>query len=199
MAGVKLYKDKGITCAFSSANNVAKKKRSKGSGRKTQGLPPRNPLPPIQHPAALALVPAAQGCRGSKKSKKSGSGKHPKSSFWEMHRMNPSSTPAQRDHKVHLSWRQQQTSQSKSLGTRPRDQGGVGHSGSSQSSSHHGRTHQGQESSTNAGPPRPAPVDANPDAQAAYTPDQASGGSTGQSGQHFRQPEEQTGVTADKV
>ena len=28
-------------------NNIAKKKRSKGSGRKTQGLPPRNPLPPM--------------------------------------------------------------------------------------------------------------------------------------------------------
>ena len=47
LAGVKLYKDKGTTCAMSSANNIAKKKRSKGSGRKTQGLPPCNPLPPI--------------------------------------------------------------------------------------------------------------------------------------------------------
>ena len=98
LAGVKLYKDKGTTCAFASANNVAKKKRSKGSGRKTQGLPLHNPLPLVQHPAASAPGPAAQGYRGSKKSKKSGSGKHPKSSFWEMHRMNPSSTPAQRAH-----------------------------------------------------------------------------------------------------
>ena len=48
LAGVKLYKDKGISCAMSSANNVAKKKRSKGSGRKTQGLPPCKPLPPVQ-------------------------------------------------------------------------------------------------------------------------------------------------------
>ena len=47
LAGVKLYKDKGISCAMSSANNVAKKKRSKGSGRKTLGLPPRNPLLPV--------------------------------------------------------------------------------------------------------------------------------------------------------
>ena len=104
LAGVKLYKDKGISCAMSSANNVAKKKRSKGSGRKTLGLPPCNPLPPVQHPAASTSGPAAQGCRGLQKSK-SGSGKHPKSSFWEMHRMNPSSTPAQRDHKVCLSGR----------------------------------------------------------------------------------------------
>ena len=46
---------------------------------------------------------------------------------------------------------------------------------------------------------RPAPVDANPDALAAYTPDQASGGSAGQSGQHFREPGGQSGVLAKKV
>ena len=109
LAGVKLYKDKGISCTLCSANNVAKKKRSKGSGRKTLGLPPRNPLPPVQHQAASTSGPAAQGCRGLQKSK-SGSGKHPKSSFWEMHRMNPPSTPAQKDCKVPLSRRHQQTS-----------------------------------------------------------------------------------------
>ena len=90
-------------------------------------------------------------------------------------------------------------SQVKSKGSKTRDQGGVGRSGSSQSSSHHGRTHQGQESSTNSGPPRPAPVAANPNAQAAYAPEQASGGSAGQSGQHFRQPDEQSWVTVKKV
>ena len=79
LAGVKLLKDKGVTCAMSSANNVAKKKRSKGSGRKTQGLPPHNPLPPVQHQAASTSGPTAQGCRGLQNSK-SGSGKHPKSS-----------------------------------------------------------------------------------------------------------------------
>ena len=142
LAGVKLYKDNGISCAMSSANNVAKKKRSKGSGRKTLGLPPGNPLPPIQHPAASTSGPATQGCRGLQKSK-SGSGKHPKSSFWEMHRMNPSSTPAQRGHKVCLAGRHRQTSQAKSMDTSPWDQGEVGHSGSSQSSSLHGRTNQG--------------------------------------------------------
>ena len=198
LAGVKLFKDKGTTCAMSSANNIAKKKRSKGSGRKTQGLPPRNPLPPVQHQAASYSGPAAQGCSGLQKSK-SGSGKHPKSSFWKMHRMNPSSTSASMDREVQTAERQQQTSQVKSKGYKSCDQGGVGRSGSSQSSSHHGRTHRGQVSSTNAGPPRPAPVDANPDAQAAYAPDQASGGSAGQSGQHFRQPDEQSGVTAKKV
>ena len=182
LAGVKLYKDKGITCAMSSANNIAKKKRSKGSGRKTQGLPPRNPLPPVQHQAASTSSSAAQGGRGSQKSK-SGSGKHPKSSFWEMHRMNPSSTPAQRDCKVCLSGRHQQTSQAESMGTRPRDQGGVGHSGSSWSSSLHGRINQGQDSSTSSGPPRPAPVAATSKALAAYAPNQAPGGLSGKSGQ----------------
>ena len=52
LAGVKLLKDKSITCAMSSAKNVANKKRSKGSGRKTQGLPPRNPHPPVQRQAS---------------------------------------------------------------------------------------------------------------------------------------------------
>ena len=157
LASVKLLKDKGVTCAMSSANNVAKKKRSKGSGRKTQGLPPRNPLPPVQHQVASTSGPAAQGCRGLQNSK-SGSGKHPKSSKKEKHRTNPSSTPAHRDWEVQTAESQQQTSQVKSKGSKTQDQGGVGRSGSSQSSSHHRRTHQGQESSTNSGPPRPAPV-----------------------------------------
>ena len=82
-------------------------------------------------------------------------------------------------------------SQAESMGTRPRDQGGVGHSGSSQSSSLHGRTNQGQESSTSSGPPRPAPVAATTSkTPAAYAPDQVPGGLSGQSGQHQRQPEE---------
>ena len=79
LAGVKLCKDKGITCAMSSANNVAKKKRSKGSGRKTQGLPPRTPLPPVQHRVASTSGPAAQERRGLQKSK-SGCGKYSRSS-----------------------------------------------------------------------------------------------------------------------
>lgn len=59
LAGVKLYKDKGISCTLSSANNVAQMKRSKGSGRKTLGLPPQTPLPPVQHRAASTSGPAA--------------------------------------------------------------------------------------------------------------------------------------------
>ena len=109
LAGVKLYKDKGISCALSSANNMAEKKRSKGSGRKTLGLPPCTPLPPVQHRAASTSGPAAQEHRGLQKSK-SGAGKHPKSSFWEMHRMNPPSTPGQKDHQVCLSGSHLQTS-----------------------------------------------------------------------------------------
>ena len=38
LAGVKLLKDKGITCAMSLANSIAKKKWSKGSGRKTHAI-----------------------------------------------------------------------------------------------------------------------------------------------------------------
>ena len=142
-------------------NNIAKKKRSKGSGRKTQGLPPRNPLPLVQHQAASTSGPAAKGCRRLQNSK-SGSGKHPKSSKKEKHRINPSSTPAHKDCEVQTAERHQQTSQAKSKGSKTRDQGGIGCSGSSQSSSCHGGTHQGQEFSTNSGRPRPAPLAATP-------------------------------------
>ena len=168
----------------------------KGSGRKTLGLSPHNTLPPVQHQATSTSGPAAQGHRGLQKSK-SGSSKHPKSSFWEMHRMNPLSTPAQKDRRVCLSRRDLQmsqggtsvSSQAESKGTRLRDQGGVGHSGSSRSSSHHERTNQGQESSTSLGPPRPAPsATAMSGTLAANTSGQASGGVSGQSGQHNRQP-----------
>ena len=208
LAATKLSKEKAIACAMSSASNAAKKKRIKGSGRKTQGLPPHITPPPTSAPhAASRTVPAAQECRGLQKSK-SGSSKHPKSSFWEMHRMNPPSIPTQKDHQVGLSGRHLQTSQggtsvssqAESKGTRPRDQGGVGHSGSSRSSSHHKRTNQGQESSTSLGPPRPAPVaTATSGTLAANTSDQASGGMYGQSGHHHRQPEGQEWGMIKKV
>ena len=120
LAGVKLYKDKGTTCAMSSANNIAKKKRSKGSGRKTQGLPPCNPLPPVQCRTSLKSGPAAQGHSGPPKSK-SGSGKHPKSSKKEKHRTNASSTPARKDQKVQMTEKFHQTAQAKSQGPRTQD------------------------------------------------------------------------------
>ena len=114
--------------------------------------------------------------------------------------MKTPSTPAQKDRKVRLSGRHQQTSQAESKGTRPKDQGGVGHSGSSWSFSHHKRTNQGQESSTSSGPPRPAPVATTTSATlAANTLNQASGGMSGQSGQHKWQPEEQKWVMVKKV
>ena len=77
LAGVKLSKDNNATCAMSSANNVAKKKRSRGLHRKTKGLPPCNPLPPDQHQVSSNTGPAVQECSSSQKSK-SGQGKHPK-------------------------------------------------------------------------------------------------------------------------
>ena len=87
-------------------------------------------------------------------------------------------------------------SQAESLGTKPRDQGGVRHFGSSRSSSLHGRINQGQDSSTSSGPPRPAPVATTSNVPAAhvYALEQVPGGSDGQSGQQLRQPEEQSWV-----
>ena len=113
--------------------------------------------------------------------------------------MNPSSTPAHKDHEVQTAERHQQTSQAKSKGTKTQDQEGVGCSGSSQSSGLHGRTYLGQESSNSFGTPRPAPVAASPNAETAYAPEQVPGGSAGQSGQHFRQPEEQSWVMVKNV
>ena len=127
----------------------------------TYGLPPHNPLPSVQCRTSSKSCPVAQGCSGSPKSK-SRSGKHPKSSKKEKHRINPSSTPAHKDCEVQTAERHQQTSQAKSKGSKTRDQGGIGCSGSSQSSSCHGGTHQGQEFSTNSGRPRPAPLAATP-------------------------------------
>ena len=166
LAGVKLLKDKSLTCAMYLANNVAKKKRRKGSGRKAQGLPPRNPLPPVQGRTLWKLGPAAQGRSGLPKSK-SGSGKHPKSSKKEKNGTNISSTPVCKDQKVKTTETDFQMAQAKSQSPSTHDQGGVGQSGSYQSSSYHGRTHQDQESSTKSCPPRPAPVAVTPTAQAS--------------------------------
>ena len=113
LAGVKLLKDSNATCVMSSANNVAKKKRSKGSGRKAQGLPPRNPLPPEQHQASSNTGPAAQGCSGSQKLK-SGPGKHPKLFKVKKHRTNPSSTPVFMDQWSKQTVRPLQTAQAES-------------------------------------------------------------------------------------
>ena len=53
--------DKLISCAKSLANNAAKKRRSRGRGRKFQGLSPPVTPPPVLAPSATSiLVPAAQ-------------------------------------------------------------------------------------------------------------------------------------------
>ena len=113
LAGVKLLKDSSTTGAMPSANQRAKKKRSRGSCRKTKGIPSLNPLPPEQHLVSSNTGPAAQGCSGLRKSK-SGSGKHPKSSKKEKHRTNPSSTPARRDQKVQTTEKFHQMAQARS-------------------------------------------------------------------------------------
>ena len=98
-------------------------------------------------------------------------------------RADPPSTPTQGDLQDHLVGRQQQTSRAQSRGTNPWDQGGVGHSGGSQSSSHHKRTNQGlYRSSPSSGPSRPAPSTTTSNALAATV--------AGHSGQNKRQSEE---------
>ena len=79
-------------------------------------------------------------------------------------------------------------SRAESRGTNPRDQGGVGHSGGNQSSSHHKRTNQGHKgSSASLGPPRPAP--------SATT----TSGALAATSQGKRQPEERDRSVTKKV
>ena len=46
----KSSKDKGSTCAVSSAYNVKRKRRSRGKGRKIRGLSPHPTPPPVSAP-----------------------------------------------------------------------------------------------------------------------------------------------------
>ena len=50
LAGVKLLKDSSTTGAMPSANQRAKKKRNRGSYRKTKGIPSLNPLIQVLQP-----------------------------------------------------------------------------------------------------------------------------------------------------
>ena len=60
-ATTKPGKDKATTCAMSSANNMAKKRRSRGRGKKIQGLSPHVTRSPVSTPSATStLVPAVQ-------------------------------------------------------------------------------------------------------------------------------------------
>ena len=113
--------------------------------------------------------------------------------------MLPPSTPVQGDLQDHLSGRHWQMSQgessasslAESKGARPKDQERVGHSGGSQSSSHHKRTNQGQGSSASSGPPRPKPsATVMSGALPNNTLGEGSGGTSGHSGQSKRQLEE---------
>ena len=109
LAASKHSKDKAITCAMSLASNAAKKKRSRGIGRKVQDLSPHIIPSPVLAPSATSkTVPAAQARRGLQKSK-SGSGTHSSSPDREKHRMLPPSTRAQSDLWAGLSGRHQQT------------------------------------------------------------------------------------------
>ena len=66
-AATKPGKDKATTCAMSLAANAAKKRRSRGRGRKNQGLSPHIAPPPHSGPSATSLpAPAVSpACFGS--------------------------------------------------------------------------------------------------------------------------------------
>merc|ERR1712115_752025 len=78
-----------FTFAISLASNTAKKRRSRGIGRKIQGLSPYVTTPLVSNPSLTSiLVPAAQALRGLQKSQ-SGFGTHPSSPVREKQRMLP--------------------------------------------------------------------------------------------------------------
>ena len=66
LAGVKLSKVRSTTDAMPSANLKAKKKRRRGSHRKTKGIPSHNLLPPGQHLESSNSGPAAKGSEAPK-------------------------------------------------------------------------------------------------------------------------------------
>ena len=173
LAGVKLSKVKSTTDAMPSANLKAKKKRRRGLCRKTKGIPSHNPPPPGQHLGSTNSGPAAQGLRGSHNDK-SGPGNYPKLPKVVKHRTNPSSTPDFMDPWSKQTVRPPQTAHAQFSSMETQDQGGVGQYGNSQFPSLHRRTHQGQESSTLLGPPRPAPTAATPTVQPTHSLEQAS-------------------------
>ena len=200
---------------MSLAINAPKKKRSRGRGRKIQGLSPYVAPPPVSAPLATSMpVPAAQpavfsstdarpqyrqaALRGLQPPQ-SGAEEHPSSPAREKQRKLPPSKPGQGDLRDRLSrghWQMSQggskaSSQAESKGAKPKDRGGVGRSGGSQSSSHHKRTNQGhQQSSSKSGPPRPASSATATSGTLAATSGKACGGASGHSGNSKRQPEE---------
>ena len=170
-------------------------------GRKIKGLPPHStPSPVSVLPRTSTPVPAERhavfcnvdirtqyseaSLRGQQQS---GSG----DCFCSPDKVKP--WGAQGDLRDCLAGRQLQMSWAQSRGTNPWDQGGVGHSGGSQSSSHHKRTNQGHNrSSPSSGPPRPAP-------SATTTSGALAASVSGHSGQGKRQPEERDRSVTKKV
>ena len=141
------------SCAVSSALNVAKKKRSRGKGRKTQGLPahtvppPNLPAPVPRSAPASRVKPWFQGDTRVKR------GLTP---------TNTISSAVLRNNREQWqhSTRERDTvsSQAKSERASSKDRGRVGQHGGSQSSSHHRGSSQAQGGSSSfSGPPRPPP------------------------------------------
>ena len=122
-SSTKPGKDKGISCAMSLATNTAKKRRSRGKGRKIQGLSPHVTPPPYSEPSTTSTpAPAAspviyggldirhkQEALRQLQSSKSGSKELPCSPAREKQRKLPSSNSGQQDLWDHLSWRHWQT------------------------------------------------------------------------------------------
>ena len=120
----KPSKDKGSTCAVSSAYNVERKRRSRGKGRKIRGLSPHPIPPPVSAlPRTSTPVPAEQpivfrntDARPQYRQaalgglQQSGSGDRPPSPVRVKPRADPPSTPAQGDLQDRLVGRQLQTS-----------------------------------------------------------------------------------------
>ena len=193
---LKLRKDKVSTCTLSSAHNMERKRRSRVKERKIRGLSPHPIPPPVSVlPRTSTPVTAERqivflymdarppyreaSLRGLQQS---WSGDRPCSPDRVKPRGGPPSTPTQGDLQDCLVGRQQQMSRAQSRGTNPWNEGGVGHSGGGQSSSHHKRTNQGHSrSSPFSGPPRPAP---------SATITSGALAASGHSGQNKWQPEE---------
>ena len=142
------------SCAVSSAQSASKKKRSRGKGRKTQGLPAHTAPPPNPPAPVPRSAPASRD-----------KPRFQSMDIWVKQGLLPPNTLSSADLRNHLEQRQHSSregekvpSQAKSLGARSKDRGGVGQQGGSQSSSHHRGSSQGHSgSSSRSGPPRPPP------------------------------------------
>ena len=168
--------------AVSSAQNARKKQRSRGKGRKAQGLP-AHPAPPPHPPRAPTPRSAPAQTRYGSVDIRVKQGKLPPNTV-------------QGDLRDHLERRQQSSreedsdkssSQAKS-GASSKDRGRVGHHGGSQSSSHHRGPGQGRKRyPSRSGPP-----------QASTKSSTATSQSSRTSSSHAKDPAKRTKSSSDR-